>query len=155
MDLLKRTLAPILPEAWKEIDEEARRVLTLNLAGRKLVDFEGPFGWEYSSVNLGRLELLKKEPVKDVHAGLRKVQSLVELRTPITLDIMELDNVARGSDDPELEPVARAAERIARAEDNAIFNGYPDANITGIIEASPHDPLDIPEDERRYPNLIV
>ena len=35
MDLLKRTLAPILPEAWKAIDEEARRVLKLNLAGRK------------------------------------------------------------------------------------------------------------------------
>ena len=36
MDLLKRNLAPILPEAWKAIDEEARRVLKLNLAGRKV-----------------------------------------------------------------------------------------------------------------------
>ena len=39
MDLLKRQKAPIVSEAWQQIDEEARRVLKLHLAGRKLVDF--------------------------------------------------------------------------------------------------------------------
>src|SRR5262249_27773109 len=36
MGLLKRSFAPILPSAWHAVDEEARRVLTLNLAARKL-----------------------------------------------------------------------------------------------------------------------
>jgi uncharacterized linocin/CFP29 family protein len=40
MDLLKRELAPILPEAWKLIDAEATRVLRLNLAGRKFAAFK-------------------------------------------------------------------------------------------------------------------
>ena len=44
MDLLKRSHAPITPEAWKQIDAEAKRVLQINLAGRKLVDFDGPTG---------------------------------------------------------------------------------------------------------------
>jgi len=44
MDLLKRNHAPITPEAWEQIDGEAKRVLQLNLAGRKLVDFDGPHG---------------------------------------------------------------------------------------------------------------
>jgi uncharacterized linocin/CFP29 family protein len=44
MDLLKRSLAPILPEAWALIDEEAKRVLQLRLAARRVVDFRGPFG---------------------------------------------------------------------------------------------------------------
>lgn len=44
MDLLKRNHAPITPEAWKQIDDEAKRVLQLNLAGRKLVDFDGRTG---------------------------------------------------------------------------------------------------------------
>ena len=48
-----------------------------------------------------------------------------------------------------------AAEKIARAEDNAIFNGYRDAGITGIIEASPHAPLEIPADPLHYPHVIV
>jgi uncharacterized linocin/CFP29 family protein len=41
MNLLKRELAPITADAWKQIDDEARRVLKLHLAGRKLVDFSG------------------------------------------------------------------------------------------------------------------
>jgi len=138
MDLLKRTLAPILPEAWKVIDDEARRVLTLNLAGRKVVDFKGPFGWSFAAVNTGRLTLLEHGPVADVPSGVRTVQRLVEMRTPFVLDIMELDTVARGADDPDLAPVIAAAERIARAEDTAIFHGYAGGDVTGIIEASPH-----------------
>lgn len=155
MDLLKRNRAPILPEAWKEIDNEARRVLKLNLAGRKLVDFDGPHGWDYAAVNLGRLEILKEEPLGGVHVGRRRVQPLIELRVPMNLDIWELDNIARGAGDPDLGPVIEASETIARAEDMAIFHGYQAGGITGIVQATPHPPLVIPESGKRYPHVIV
>jgi len=51
MDLLKRDHAPITPEAWKQVDDEARRVLKLDLAGRKLVDFDGPYGWKQAAID--------------------------------------------------------------------------------------------------------
>jgi uncharacterized linocin/CFP29 family protein len=143
MDLLKREIAPILPEAWKLIDDEARRVLRLDLAGRKVVDFEGPRGWKKAAVNTGRLDLLAEQPVAEVSVGLRRVQPLVEVRTPIVLDLMELDSVARGAADPDLSAVVMAAERVARLEDLAIFNGYPAANIAGIVPSSPHAPIDV------------
>jgi uncharacterized linocin/CFP29 family protein len=143
MDLLKRELAPILPEAWKLIDEEARRVLRLNLAGRKVVDFAGPHGWTLAAVNTGRMKLLSNQPVDEVSIGVRTVQPLVELRAPIRLDTMDLDSVARGATDPDLSAVVRTAERVARTEDLAIFYGYPDAGITGIIPSSPHAPIDV------------
>jgi len=142
-DLLKRSLAPILSEAWDAIDDEARRVLKLNLAGRKLVDFCGPFGWKYAAVNTGRLELFDTEPVQGVSVGLRRVQPLVELRTPIRLEIMELDSVARGATDTNLDAVRDAAEKMARAEDAAIFNGYAPGKIVGMLQASPHPPIAI------------
>lgn len=143
MDLLKRKLAPILPEAWKLIDDEARRILKLNLAGRKLVDFRGPFGWKFAAVSTGRLQLIPELPIKDVSVGVRAVQPLVEVRTPMMLDIMELDTIARGAVNPDLDPVVQAAERLARIEDQAIFHGYPAAGIVGIIEASPHTPIQV------------
>lgn len=154
MDLLKRSHAPILPDAWKLIDDEARRVLRVNLAGRKLVDFKGPFGWKFAAVNTGRLAMFHEEPLPGVQAGLRHVQPLAEIRTPFVLDIMELDTVARGADDPDLDPVVKAAERIARTEDSAIFNGYSQAGIVGIIPASPHAPLDVP-DATQLPRVVV
>jgi uncharacterized linocin/CFP29 family protein len=141
MDLLKRQLAPILPEAWKAIDDEAKRVLALNLAGRKLVDFSGPHGWPFASVSTGRLALLPDQPMKDVSIGIRTLQPLMEVRTPIVLDMMELDSMARGAENPDLDAVVRAAELVARTEDKAIFHGYRPGGIVGIIESSPHTPL--------------
>jgi len=154
MDLLKRELAPILPEAWRLIDAEARRVLALNLAGRKLVDFRGPHGWAFAAVNTGRLDLREEKPAAQVHVGVRVVKPLVELRVPVTLDIMELDGVARGATDPDLDPVVEAAERIALAEDRAIFHGLKAAGIVGLVEASPHASIAVakPAD---YPRLVI
>lgn len=140
MNLLKREAAPITPEAWSEIDEEARRVLSVKLAGRRLVDVEGPHGWDFAAVNTGTLHLFDEQPQEGVSAGIRRVQPVVELRTPFELDLMELDSISRGSDTPDLAPVAQAAERIALVEDDATFNGYGDAGIQGILEASPHEP---------------
>jgi uncharacterized linocin/CFP29 family protein len=154
MDLLKRELAPILPEAWRLIDAEATRVLRLNLAGRKLVDFKGPHGWTLGAVNTGRLRLFEKKPVEDVAAGLRLVQPLVELRTPIHLETLELDTVARGDENPDLRNVVRAAEKIARVEDGAIFNGYPDAGITGILPSTPHAPITVGS-ATNWPEAVV
>jgi uncharacterized linocin/CFP29 family protein len=143
MDLLKRELAPILPQAWKAIDAEARRVLALNLAGRKVVDFKGPHGWSFAAVNTGRLELLPEQPVEGISVGIRTVQPLIEVRMPIVLDTMELDSIARGADNPDLGAVVRAAEKLARLEDKAIFHGYPAGKIVGIVESSPYPPIQV------------
>lgn len=143
MDLLKRELAPVLPEAWTLIDAEARRVLLLNLAARKLVDLRGPFGWHLAAVNTGRLHLHAEQPVPEVGVGHRISQPLIELRAPVVLDPMELDTAARGADDLDLSAVVAAAERVARVEDGAIFNGYAAAGIKGILPSSPHKPVPV------------
>ncbi len=154
VDLLKRSLAPILPEAWKLIDAEAARVLALDLAARKLVDFDGPHGILLAAVSTGGLELFAEQPVAEVSVGLRDVQPLLELRTPIKLDIIQLDLVARGDKNPDLAPVVLAAERIAHAEDRAVFGGYPSAGITGILEASPYPPATLGA-PAQYPRVLL
>ena len=141
MNLLKRELAPILPDVWTRIDAEASRVLKVHLAGRKLVDFRGPFGWAFAAVNTGRLEPLAEEPAGGIAAAVRLVQPLVELRTPILLDVAELDSAARGGDNPDLSAVMLASKRMAHWEDMAIFHGAPQAGIRGMVPASPHTPV--------------
>lgn len=155
MDLLKRELAPILPEAWAAIDNEAARVLKLNLAGRKIVDLRGPHGWQFAAVNTGRLQILPELGDPDLNVGMRRVQPLIELRVPIRLPIMELDSVARGAEDPDLTPVVRAAEKLALAEDTAIFNGLSAVDITGILRASPHAPISLPADPAGMPRAVL
>ena len=155
MNNLKRELAPISTAAWKEIDDEASRVLKLKLAGRKLVDFDGPLGPTAAAVNTGRREPLSSAPAPDVEASRRQVLPLIELRSYFELSREELDSVERGAEDPELQPLIDAATRIALAEDTAIFHGYAAGGIKGIEQASSHPILPIPDDYQEYPHSIA
>ena len=152
MDLLRRELAPISPEAWAQIDAEAARVLRLDLAGRKLVDFDGPHGWQHAAVNTGRLAP-RTDGGLGVPWGLREVVPLVEYRVPFDLPILELDGASRGAV-LDLPLVIRAAERAARAEDGAIFGGFKAGGLEGIIPTSPHPPVAIPDDYADYPAIV-
>lgn len=143
MDILKRELAPVSNEAWEQIDDEARRVLRLHLAGRKVVDFSGPHGFGLGAVNTGRLKHMDAGPLPDVSHAIRDVLPLVEVRSKIVLSILELDYAGRGATDLDLDPVIETAERVARAEDAAIFHGFAPGNITGIVQAAPHAPIDV------------
>jgi uncharacterized linocin/CFP29 family protein len=152
---LRRELAPISSAAWDAIDEEARRVLRLKLAGRKLVDFKGPIGPQKGAVNTGRNEPLPSGPVPKVDASRRIVMPLVELRTYFELSRAELDAVENGAEDPDLNPLIEAATFAAQAEDTAIFHGYSAGGIRGIDQASPHPALTISENYQEYPRSIA
>lgn len=151
---LRREQAPISPEAWRRIDEEARQALHAYLAARKLVDFEGPFGWQHSAVNLGRTEPLSTTPLPGLEARIRRVQPLVELRMPFSLARDELDAIPRGAEDANLEPVVLAARNMALSEDRVVFSGYRAAGIHGIVEGSVHEPVALHEDFTAYPAVI-
>ena len=156
LDLLKRKLAPILPEAWNLIDEEATRTLKLHLAGRKIVDFDGPKGWRKAAVSTGRLDIVDDKSLgEDVGLGIREVQPLIEVRIPIKLSIMELDTVARGAEDPDLDNVVLAAEKIAAIENRAIFHGLASAHIKGMLEISPHPTFPLHNDANDLPRAIL
>jgi uncharacterized linocin/CFP29 family protein len=143
-------MAPISSAAWSEIESEAKRTLQAMLAARKLVDFEGPLGWQASAVSLGRAEAVGESPQAGVEARLRQVQPLVELRVPFELSREELEAVARGAEDLDLDPVREAARSAALAEDRAIFHGYPAAGIGGIVPAAARSRCAITEDYTAY-----
>ncbi|MDX1575814.1 MAG: family 1 encapsulin nanocompartment shell protein [Kiloniellales bacterium] len=155
MNDLRRELAPISSEAWAEIDEEAKTTLKTTLAGRKIVDFEGPLGWDRSAVGLGRTEALSTPPGDGVAAAVRTVQPLVEFRASFELSRSELEAVARGAEDADLQPVKEAARAIAMAEDRAVFHGYESGRIVGICEAARGEALTITEDYERYPGVVA
>jgi uncharacterized linocin/CFP29 family protein len=143
-DILRRSLAPITEEAWKEIDLQASQTLKGNLSGRRLVDFSGPHGWTMAAVNLGSVGT--GETVNGVNWGRRDTLNLIEIRAPFSLKLSELDNVPRGGKAPDLKPLIAAACNVALFEDGAVYNGFDTAGIKGIAEASTHTPILFPPD---------
>ena len=155
MNDLQRELAPIADEAWACIEAEAHATLTRTLAARKLVDFVGPLGWTVSAVSTGRTQKLATAPEEGVEAALRAVQPLVEFRANFVFDRSELDAMARGAKDADLQPVKNAALAIAIAEDGAVFHGYAEGGIRGICQAAESDVQMISEDYERYPAVVA
>lgn len=156
MSHLLREHAPITADGWREIDQEARERLTPALAGRKLVDFAGPFGWERSATNLGRVAAIDGEPVAGVEAAQRRVLPFVELRAPFTVARSELRDLDRGAVDADFDALVAAAQRIAVAENLAVFHGLASAGIEGVADSSSHPVIQLGDDAfDQYPTHVA
>ena len=154
MNNLHRELAPISDAAWVDIEEETTRTLKRYLAGRRVVDVRGPGGIGLSAVGTGHLKTIDA-PGDGVLARRREVKSLVELRVPFELDRQQIDDVERGSNDSDWQPAKDAAQKIAYAEDRAIFEGYAAAGIVGIRQGTSNPIMTLPVDVREYPDAIA
>ena len=154
MNNLHRKLAPISEGAWAQIEEEAVRTLKRYLAARKVVDVDGPNGFDLSAVGTGHIKPVES-PGEGVQAAVRKVNPVVEFRVPFELSREAIDDVERGSEDSDWQPLKDAAEKIAFAEDRAIFEGYTAAGIQGIREGSSNRALTLPASIKNYPDTIA
>ena len=154
MNHLRAELAPVSDAAWKEINGEATRTLSNFLAARRLVEFEGPLGWDHAAVTTGRRAEVPSI-VDGVDASTRIVRPVIELRTEFVLDRAELDSIDRGAEDADLYPLVDAARRAALGEDRLVFGGSSSANVTGIATGSPHATLPIGDDYANFPGLVA
>ena len=154
MNNLHRELAPISDAAWAQIEEEASRTLKRYLAARRVVDLHGPGGTALSAVGTGHLRSIAA-PGDGIIARQREVKALVELRVPFELDRQTIDDVERGANDSDWQPVKDAAKNIAFAEDRAIFEGYAAAGIQGIRQGTSNPIKTLPADVRDYPDAIA
>jgi uncharacterized linocin/CFP29 family protein len=154
MNNLHRELAPISDGAWAQIGEEATRTLKRYLAGRRVVDVKEPGGVSLSAIGTGHLRNIDA-PGDGILARQREVKPLVELRAPFQLDRQAIDDVERGANDSDWQPLKDAAKRIAFAEDRAIFEGYPAGGIEGIRQGISNPIASLPADVVRYPDAIA
>jgi uncharacterized linocin/CFP29 family protein len=81
MNNLHRDLAPISDAAWAQIEEETARTFKRHLAGRRVVDVQGPAGTALSAIGTGHLGPVGP-PREGVLARQREVKALIELRVP-------------------------------------------------------------------------
>ncbi|NLU70367.1 family 1 encapsulin nanocompartment shell protein [Streptomyces sp. HNM0574] len=153
MTNLHRELAPITPAAWGEIEEEADRTFRRNVAGRRAVDVTGPDGPGLAAVGTGHLSPVDP-PASGVNAQLRVAQPLVELRVPFTVSRTAVDDVERGAQDSDWQPVKDAARTMAFAEDRAVFDGFAAAGIDGLRRRTSNPVLALPAEPREFPDAV-
>ncbi|GAB5901080.1 MULTISPECIES: family 1 encapsulin nanocompartment shell protein [Mycolicibacterium] len=153
MNNLYRELAPVTKVAWAQIEQEAARTFKRHIAGRRVVDVTGPGGPTTAAVSTGHLREAAA-PAYGVVAQLRDSKPLVRLRVPFTVAREDVDDVERGAQDSNWDPVKAAAKQLAFVEDRAIFEGYGAASIEGMRSASSNPALTLPDDPRGIPDVI-
>jgi uncharacterized linocin/CFP29 family protein len=153
MNNLHRELAPVSDAAWESIEAEARRTFQAHIAARRVVDVRGPEGPVLASTGTGHVAAIDA-PADGVTARLRTSQQVVELRASFALSRPDIDDVERGAQDSDWQPVKNAAKKIAFAEDRVVFEGYPAAGITGVRASSSNPALTLPSSAVQYPDVI-
>jgi len=154
MNNLHRELAPVSAAAWSQIEAEVARTFKRSVAGRRVVDLNGPGGANLAAIGTGH-QATVAAPQEGMSARQREVKALVELRVPFELQREAIDDVERGSEDSDWQPAKDAARQLAYAEDRAILDGYPAANIVGIREGTSNPTLSLPADISDYPEVIA
>ena len=156
MSHLLREHAPITEATWRLIDEEAVERLRPALAARKLVDFSGPHGWEFSATNLGRVAPL------DGASGRRRDRGAAARAAAWSSCACRSRWTARSCARPTAAPrtstsarSTTAAKTIATAENRAVFHGWEAGGIAGIAEASTLEPMALGENCELYPRHVA
>ncbi len=145
MDILKQSLAPLSSEAWQEIKSTAKQTLNSHLTARRFAEISGPMGWDYASVPAGRLDIPRGQDKNGVVYGIHRVQPLIEPRISFSLNIWELDNLARGAKDADLDPLEEAAVKLAEFEEKTIYYGLQGAAVTGLKDVNSSEKLAMPD----------
>jgi uncharacterized linocin/CFP29 family protein len=156
MNNLHRELAPVSAAAWTSIEAEARRTFEQHVAARRVADVRGPAGPGLAGVGTGHLASIDPPggEAGGILAWLRTAHQVVQLRVPFTVSRQDVDDVERGAQDSDWQPVKDAARQIAFAEDRAIFEGYPAAGIAGVRKSSSNPAMALPAEAREYPAVI-
>lgn len=154
MNHLQQHLAPVSASAWQQIEEEARRTFTRNASARRVVDVPDAVGWELSATGVGHTVHVDDAPA-GVDVRQRRVQPAMELKVPFMVNRDAVDDVDRGAQDSDWQPVKDAAAAIARAEDSVIFHGLASAAVDGIAGSSSNRELEWPVAAADSPNVVA
>ncbi|MGH4013847.1 MAG: family 1 encapsulin nanocompartment shell protein [Pseudonocardiaceae bacterium] len=72
-----------------------------------------------------------------------------------TVECSGLQDVERGAADVDYADLDRAAHDAALIENRAVFHGWPEAGIAGIVASSAHPTLTLGENADGYPHAVA
>ena len=134
MEWLRRSAAPLSQKVWKEVDDIAGSMFKQTVVARRIVDFDGPRGWQHVAAQLGTF----KPAQVPQHSG--KVRFLVpdvmllnELRAEFAIPWADIDIFERVGPALETKSIEEAAREMAIAEDALVL--YGTSTNPGILSA--------------------
>lgn len=123
---LGREDAPFGKALWDTLDAVAVNIAKHELAGRKVLPLEGPFGLGFTGV---------PRKVQSVADGVvtQETQPLFALQRTFHLKRLDIAQFERSGITLDVAPLVQAVREIVRLEDRLIFEGFP--GVAGLCTA--------------------
>ena len=152
MEWLRRNAAPLSEKVWKEIDEIAAAMFKQTVVARRIVDFDGPRGWNHVATQLGTFKPAKEpQSSPKVRLSIPDVMLLTEIRSDFTISWADIDIFERVGPTLESKAIEDAARETALAEDSLIFFGI--SYSPGILKS--HDSPRVALSDWSVPGRVV
>src|SRR4030095_3227877 len=92
MEWLRRNAAPLSEKVWKEVDNIAGSMFKQTVVARRIVDFDGPRGWNHVATQLGTFKPADtpKSP-GNVRFSIPDVMLLTDLRAVFAVPWVDID----------------------------------------------------------------
>jgi uncharacterized linocin/CFP29 family protein len=124
MEWLRRGAAPLSQKVWKEIDGLAAAMFKQTVVARRIVDFDGPRGWNHVASQLGTFKPAQATSASGrVRFLLPDVMLLTEIRADFKIEWADIDIFERVGPTLEGKDIEEAARETALAEDALVFFG--------------------------------
>ena len=117
---MPREDAPFGNDLWKVLDEAVIAAARSELVGRRMLPLKGPFGFGAKSVSL-------QDEINEDSLTIAPTLPLTMIREPFELGMRDLASFERDGLLVHVKPVETAALKVARGEDQLLFNGVKEA----------------------------
>ncbi len=132
-EYLHREDAPFGDDVWKAIDETVVGTAKSQLAGRRLLDVEGPFGLGLKVIPTADAMVESTEDDVDLEAPC--MTPVAVIRSSFVLPARDIAAYKQTGLPMDLSDAAAATIACARQEDQLIFNGSESLQVAGLLNA--------------------
>ncbi len=135
MRYLPREDAPISDRIWDMIDAAVMGAAKSQLAGRRLLEITGPYGFGYRSFDRGEKATGVEVSWSDATAALSaaEIQPIPMLSAGFTIPVRDVATAEEQGVRLEVRSAVNAALAIARLEDKLIFEGNQALGLPGLM----------------------
>jgi uncharacterized linocin/CFP29 family protein len=143
MDFLARQESPLSASEWDSIDRTVVDVAKRLLVGRRFLNVFGPVGAGVQLVSFdtfggtesAAIDMLGREPGIRVESIGRVHEELPLIYKDFVLNWRDIETARKFGTMLETGPAAAAAAFVAQAEDDVLFNGNPNLEMEGLMNA--------------------
>lgn len=129
---LHRKEVPFSEKVWEKIDETVIAAAKRQLAGRRLIKTQGPYGLGVKALH-GSDRTVGEKTVGSAKMTAGCATPLIMIRSEFTLPVRDIAAFEQSGLPLDLDNAAKAAIDCAQQEDNLIFNGSRTIGLKGLL----------------------